>query len=172
MMYARIVRIIAWLGVFTVPLLAAGYPMPYGIFALVPVLAAIDGVTPRRVAVWIGLTVLFELIYRVPVGILSLAVVAGAILDAGVRRGVRFDDTASRATISSRAAVRCVLWVVALLPVSAFFSWLLYGSSFSFSHVASLWLHASTGGVLAVGVFVLFIVLNRFTYRAPELRAW
>jgi hypothetical protein len=172
MTFGFFIRVLLWFTVLLIPMLTAGFPLPYGVFALVPALVAIDGLAPRRVAVWVALTLLFSFVYRVPVGVLSVPIVAVALLDAGIRRSIRLDGEVSRISDTTRRAIQCVLWIVALVVCAALFEYVLYNAPFSFSQIAALWYRLSTGGVIALGAALFFAVLNRFPRRAPELRAW
>ena len=172
MIAARVVRILAWMVVFIVPLLSMGHPLPYGVFVLVPLLAAIDGVTFRRALIWVILTLLFVFVYRVPIGTLSAPLVLVMLVHVAAQRGVQLGGSASRLSQGARQGIQAVLWSVGFVLFSALASLLFYGVPLSGTQVFSLWYQLGTGGILVISGVLAFVLFNRFSYRLPDYRAW
>jgi hypothetical protein len=170
--YARIIRVCLWLVVFLAPAVAAGYPLPYGVFALVPALAAVDGTSFRRVVLWAGLALCYAFIYRVPVGTLSLAILATSLVDVAVERGVRVDADATRLSRMGRRILRGLAWMVGMVVASALLDGLLYGAPFGLGDVASLWYRAHTGGIVVFAALVAALLLARTASRVSRVQSW
>jgi len=172
---ALLVRILVWLIVFLAPTISFGYPLPYGVFLLIPVLVVVDGLGTGRLLVWIGLTVLFELFFRVPLGMLSGPILVLAGIQSVLRRGIRLEARAfgiSGPSLLARRLLLCGVWTAGMIVFSALMGWFVYDASLTISQMASIWNHLATGGLAAGTVLILFLLLQYFAFPVPQEPAW
>jgi hypothetical protein len=161
----HIVRILLWLVVFVLPAVSAGFALPYGPYVLVPALVATDGVSARKMSFWLVLTFLYELLYRVPIGVLVVPILCLALIHAAIVSLIQFGSTRNVDYIGSGFVVRTIgvalLWAVGMVMLSAVWSALVLGGpSFSPTMLKLVWLQARTGGLALAAILISLVALR------------
>ena len=89
------IRVMLWAIAFLLPSLSFGLVLPHSVYILIPALAAVDGLSGngslRRFLVWVGLVLLYEMVYQLPLGIFVVPVVMVSIIHVVSARLVRID---------------------------------------------------------------------------------
>ena len=172
---AIIVRIVSWLVVFAAPVVSLGQPLPFLGFSLVSAMATHDRATGNRVVRWAVLAFVFESVYRVLPGTLSLAIISTAILEHILERTLRVDERALGSGTTSRivrTGVRSGLWLVGLVTTSIAMGWLIHGDTASVAQLVSFWLRGATGGVLIAFALIVFPFIHRYPLPPKTTRVW
>ena len=143
------IRIFIWLAAFVTPALSLGVPLPHALYLVIPAFAAVDGLSGGggfRVAVWLVLSLLYEMIYQMPLGIFAATVliVAGVHVALGAlfRIDTRVHAGRWRAGHLVRSLIVAFLWMAGMIVVSSF-----VGAAFT-----------AAGGVSWYGLWVIWIV--------------
>jgi hypothetical protein len=140
--------VLLWTLAFIIPAFSFGVPIPHAPYVLIPALAVSAGLTDRhalrRVLIWLGLVLLYELIYQVPPGTLAAPVAVMSVLHVGSSYVIRMESSKAAMRNSSSSALVMVtvafIWLVGLIVLTA-----LWGSvfadtgSFSVSALYTVW---------------------------------
>jgi len=160
--------VLLWVLAFIVPAFTFGFPVPHAPYVLVPALAVSIGLSDphalRRVLLWIGLVLLYELVYHVPVGMLAGPVAIMSVAHVVSSRVIRM-ESASRTRTSFSALLRAVtgatIWVVGLIGLSTAWGALLYDmGGLSWTSLYAVWGYHGVSISVGVGVLVVVLVLR------------
>jgi len=161
-------RITLWVIAFLLPAVSFGIVLPHSLYVLIPVLAAVDGLTGRgsfrRFVVWLGLIFLYEMVYQLPLGVLVIPVMLMGVVHVPLSRLVRLETRMSSEHTGAAFVVQALtvasLWVVGMVITSTF-----VGSLYDASHVFSwdalvvVWWHGRVAlyafGMVSVTVLLL-----------------
>lgn len=121
------IHIMLWAAAFIVPSFIIGVPLPAAPYVLIPALAVTYGFTDRhavrRILLWIGLVLFYELVYHIPTGVLALPVAAMAILHVVSARVFRIEPKSVPEYFSlislTRKYAGGLIWMFALILLSA-----------------------------------------------------
>lgn len=158
------VRAFLWAGAFLSPAVWTGFVVPHGPYVIVPVLAAYDRLTVRRMFLWVALTAAYELLYHIPTGSLAVPVAAcaaGASLARRFMRGEPLDAAPDWSVVPlARAVVHAAVWAAALVGLSWVIGTFIGGQELSVISLKVTW---SSGAVwtLAGSIIVALAVLHR-----------
>lgn len=163
---------ILWAAAFIIPSFSLGMPVPHAPYVLIPALAVavgfVDRHALRRVMIWLGLILLYELVYHIPVGMFAVPVAAMVVFHRASARIFRMEPTSVSGHASFPAFFRVLwgasVWVLGLIVLSA-----LWGAvvgtmpSVSFASLYTVWWYHGVllNTVLGVSVVLVILYLER-----------
>lgn len=162
------IRMMLWVFAFLLPALSFGTALPHSIYILIPALVAVDGLSGngslRRFLVWVGLVLLYEMVYQLPLGMFVVPVVIVSMIHVASARLVSIDgrrlSERSGAMFLVRALVVAVAWTGGLVVLSSAMAEILGSGSPEFwQSIVLVWWYqrvAVAGGVLT-GLAILLL---------------
>ena len=159
-----ILRVVLWAVAFVVPAIAFGVPIPHMPYLLIPALVSVDGFSDggaRRFIIWIGLTLLYEMVYQMPLGIFALTIIIVGVVHVGLaqlfKAEVRVESGRWRPSHLFRSLVVAFLWMAGMILISITISpWLSSAPGLSWQAIWIVWF--ARGAVLgAVGIMAMIL---------------